>query len=219
MVKMIKWSKERKERKKERPLGTDSLISSAESAEDGVHFCGESWGLISLVRVLVNDCHSDVSPVNNSDSDAFGYFLRTINWSAIDKSIQHLSNKNSNGIVIRDTMHWTSDGFAYPYPWIYSCRIAGKFTSNFRSHACLTMPSWSGITMYRNILRSFWTLDHFGPSCRSHLLSFWSKYVWHFAPPTWVFESSSQAIWTPWRFCYLSLKKARPCKLRQLSVF
>ena len=60
----------------------DSLISSAEGAEDGVHFAGESWGLISMVLVLANDCHSDVSPVNNSDSDsdAFGYFIGIINW-------------------------------------------------------------------------------------------------------------------------------------------
>ena len=41
-----------------------------------------------MVKVLVNDCHSDVSLVNNSDSDAFGYFLRTINWSPVDKSAQ-----------------------------------------------------------------------------------------------------------------------------------
>ena len=58
-------------------------ISSAEGAEDGVakftSLAGESWGLISLVRVPVNDCHSDVSPVNNSDSGAFGNFFRTIN--------------------------------------------------------------------------------------------------------------------------------------------
>ena len=68
---------------------------------------GESWGLISLVRILVNDCHSDMSPVNNSDSDsgAFGYFLRTINLSSIDKSTQQESNKNSNDIISRDTMH------------------------------------------------------------------------------------------------------------------
>ena len=66
-------------------------------AEDGVakFTSGESWGLISMVRVLVNDCHSDVSPVHNSDSGAFGYFLRTINWSPVDKSAQQVSNKNS----------------------------------------------------------------------------------------------------------------------------
>ena len=42
-----------------------------------VRFSGENWGLISLVLVLVNDYHSDISPVNNSDSDsdAFGYLL------------------------------------------------------------------------------------------------------------------------------------------------
>ena len=131
--------------------------------------------------VLVNYCRSDVSPVNNSDSGAFGYFLRIINWSPIHKSAQQVSNKKSNDIG-RDTMHWTSDGFAYLYQWIYSCRIAGKFTSNFRSRACLTIPSWSSITIYRNTLRPFWTLDHFGPSFRSHLLSFWSKFEWHFAP-------------------------------------
>ena len=79
-------------------------------------------------------------------------------------------------------MHWT-DGFAYLYRWIYSCRIADQLISNFRSHACLTLPSLSGITIYQNTLRPFWTPDHFGPSSRSHLLSFWSKFVWHFVPP------------------------------------
>ena len=61
----------------------------------------ESWGLISVVLVLVNDCHSDVSPVNNSDSDSstFGYFLRIFNWSPVDKSAHQVSNKNSNGII------------------------------------------------------------------------------------------------------------------------
>ena len=51
-----------------------------------------------MVLVLVNDCHSDVSPVNNSDSDsgAFEYFLRIINWSLVDKSAQQVSNKKSN---------------------------------------------------------------------------------------------------------------------------
>ena len=47
--------------------------------------------------VLVNDCHSHMSPGNNSesDSDAFGYFLRIIiNWSLVDKSAQKVSNKN-----------------------------------------------------------------------------------------------------------------------------
>ena len=38
----------------------------------------------------MNDCHSDESPVNNSDSGAFGYFLRTINWSPVDKSAQQV---------------------------------------------------------------------------------------------------------------------------------
>ena len=66
---------------------------------------------------LVNDCHSDVSPVNNSDSDsgAFGYFLRIINWSPVDKSAQQISNKNSDDLISRDTMHCTSNGFAYLY--------------------------------------------------------------------------------------------------------
>ena len=41
----------------------------------------------------MNGCHSDVSPVNNSDSGAFGYFLRIINWSPVDKSAQQISNK------------------------------------------------------------------------------------------------------------------------------
>ena len=166
-----------------------------------VHFSGESWGLIFLVRVLVNDCHSDVSPrKKNSDSDsgAFGYFLRIIIWSPVDKSAQQVSNKNSNDIISRDTMHRTSDGFANLY----------QFTSNFRS-ACLTMPSLNSITIYRNIIRPFWTPDHFGPSFRSHLLSFWSKFVWHFAPPPWVIAYSSQVIWAPWLFRCLSYKKAK----------
>ena len=59
--------------------------------------------------VIVNDCHSDVSPVYNSDSDsdsgAFRYFLRIINWSPVDKSAQQVSNKNSNDIISRDTKH------------------------------------------------------------------------------------------------------------------
>ena len=70
-------------------------------------------------------------------------------------------------------MHWTSDGFAYLYQWIYSCRTAGQFTSNFWGCACLTMPSLSGITIYRNTLRPFWTPDIFCPSFRSHFLSSW----------------------------------------------
>ena len=80
-----------------------------------VHFSGENWGRISLG--LVSDCHSDVSPLNNSDSDsdAFGYFLGIINWSLLDKSAQQVSNKNSSDIISRDTMHWTSDGFAYEF--------------------------------------------------------------------------------------------------------
>ena len=47
-----------------------------------------------MVMVLVNDFHSDVSPSNKSDSGAFGYFLRNINWSPVDKSAQQVSNKN-----------------------------------------------------------------------------------------------------------------------------
>ena len=139
-----------------------------------VHFSDESWGLIFLVR------HSDVSPVNSSDSDAFGYFLVIIIWSPVDKSAQqvHVSNETSNDIISRDTMHWTSDGFGFLYQWIYSCRIAG-----FRSRARLTMPSLSSTMIYRNTLGPFCTPDPFGPSFRSHLLSFWSKFVRHFAPP------------------------------------
>ena len=62
-----------------------------------------------MVLVLVNDCHSEVSAVNNSGSDsgAFVYFLRSINWSSVEKSAQQvlLSNKTSNDIIGRDTMH------------------------------------------------------------------------------------------------------------------
>ena len=56
--------------------------------------------------VLVNDCHADVSPVNNSDSDsgACGYFLRIINWSPVDKSAQQVSNKKSNAIISRELL-------------------------------------------------------------------------------------------------------------------
>ena len=50
----------------------------------------------------MNDYHSDVSPVSNSDSDAFGYFLGVINWSPVDKSAQQVSNKISNDSIIRD---------------------------------------------------------------------------------------------------------------------
>ena len=70
------------------------------------------------------------------------------------------------------------------YQWIYSCRIAGQFTSSYRSRACLTIPRLSGITIYRNTLRPSWTPDHFGPSFRSHLWSFWSEFVWQCAPPS-----------------------------------
>ena len=49
----------------------DSLISSAEGAEDGVaKFTSVMRArdyIVSLVLVLVNDCRSDVSPVSNSD--------------------------------------------------------------------------------------------------------------------------------------------------------
>ena len=159
-------------------------------------------------NILVNDCHSDVLPVNNTDSDAFGYFLRIINWSPVDKSAQQVSNKKSNDIISRDTMHWTSDGFAYLYQWIYSCRIADQFTSNFRSRARLTMPSLSGITFYRNIIRPFWTPGHlachFGPVfCRFDANSYDNR------PTLLSHWSSSQVIWTPWRFRFF--KKARPC--------
>ena len=41
----------------------------------------------------MNDCHSDVSPVNKSDLGAFGYFLRIINWSPVGKSAQQVSYK------------------------------------------------------------------------------------------------------------------------------
>ena len=41
----------------------DSLISSAEDAES------ESYGLISLITVLVRDCCLGVSPVNYPDPD------------------------------------------------------------------------------------------------------------------------------------------------------
>ena len=54
----------------------------------------------------MNDSHSDMSPVNNSDSDVFGYFLQTIKWSPVVKSAQYISNENSNGIISWDT----SDG-------------------------------------------------------------------------------------------------------------
>ena len=91
-------------------------------------------------------------------SDTFFEFLIAL---LLTKSAQqvHVSNKNKNSddIIIWDTVHWTSDGFSYLYQWIYSCRIAGQFTSNFRSRACLTMLSLSGITIYRN------TQGHFGP--------------------------------------------------------
>ena len=46
----------------------DSLISSAEGAEDGV---AKLTSLVrAMVMVLVNNCRSDVSPVNNSDYDS-----------------------------------------------------------------------------------------------------------------------------------------------------
>ena len=51
----------------------DPLISSAEGAEDGVAKFTSlvRAGDISMVRVLVNDCHSDVTPLNNSESFRF----------------------------------------------------------------------------------------------------------------------------------------------------
>ena len=72
-----------------------SLLLKMQRMELPSHFSGESCGLISLV--LVNDCHSDMSPVTNSD--AFGYFLGIINWSPVDKSAQQVSNKKSNDII------------------------------------------------------------------------------------------------------------------------
>ena len=54
-------------------------------------------------------------------------FFRTINWSPVEKSAQQVSNKNSNDIISRDTMHWT-DGFAYLYQWI--CPIFCRFGPN-----------------------------------------------------------------------------------------
>ena len=54
-----------------------SLLLKVPRMSYQVHFSGESCGLISMVMGPVNDCHSDVSPVNNSDLDSgvFGYFL------------------------------------------------------------------------------------------------------------------------------------------------
>ena len=114
-----------------------------------------------------------MSTVNNSDSDsgAFGYFLRIINWSPVDKSAQQVSKKNPTLLAGTQCIELLTD-----LP-IYSCRIAGQFASNVRSRTRLTIRSLSGITIYRNTLRPFWTPDHFGPSFRSHLLSFWSKFV------------------------------------------
>ena len=93
--------------------------------------------------------------------DSFAYQVPIAN--NVDNSAQQVNNKTFNGIISRDTMHWTSDLFAYLNKWIYSCRIAGQFTSNFRSCSCLTMPSLSGLMIYRNsnaILDpwSFWTV-------------------------------------------------------------
>ena len=113
-------------------------------------------------------------------------FIELLTAPLLTKSAQqvHVSNKNKNfdDIISRDTVHWTADVFVYLYQWIYSCWIAGQFTSNFQSRACLTMPSLSGITFYRN------TQGHFGPliifACWATVpsSSFWSKFVWHFAP-------------------------------------
>ena len=91
--------------------------------------------------------------VNNSDSDlgAFGYFLRTINWSSVDKSAQRVIKIPMTSLAGTQCCELLTD----LYQWVYSCRIAGHFTSNFWSRACLTMPSLSGITIYRN--------THFGP--------------------------------------------------------
>ena len=61
--------------------------------------------------------------INLPGHGALEYFLRIINWSPVDKSEHQVNNKNSKDIISRDTMHWTSDGFAYLYQWIYSCRI------------------------------------------------------------------------------------------------
>ena len=88
----------------------DGMAKFTSLVRAGDNSPGESWGQFSLVRVLVNDCHSDVSPVNNSDSDsgAFGYFLQTINWSPhvpVDRSAQQVSKNNTNDTISLDTMH------------------------------------------------------------------------------------------------------------------
>ena len=91
-------------------------------------------------------------------------------------------------------MHWTSDGFTYLYQWIYSCRKEGQFTSNFRSRACLTMPSLSGITIYRSKQCHFGPLTilarHYGP-----IFVVLVQIYMTFRP--WVFVSSSQVLDPP----------------------
>ena len=46
-----------------------TLLSPLLKVPRMVLLSGENKGLVSLVSVLVNDCRSDVSPVNNSDSE------------------------------------------------------------------------------------------------------------------------------------------------------
>ena len=145
-----------------------------------------------------DECLSFWSIQIQGRSDTFFELLTAL---LLTKSAQqvHVSNKNKNsdGIISRDTVYWTFDGFAYQFQWIYSCRIAGQFTSNFRSRTCLTMPSLSGITIYRSTQGYFGPLiilpRHFGP-----ILVVLVQIHMTFRP--WVIASSSQVIWTPFFF-------------------
>ena len=147
----------------------DSLISSAEGARMGLSSSLLWWELGTNLPGQGPAEWFSFWRIASKQFSFRGYILRSINWSPVNKSAQQVSNKTSNEIICRDTMHWTSDGFAYMYQWIYSCRIVGQFTWNFPSRACLTMLNWSAITIYRNKLRPFRTSDDFSPLFQFHL--------------------------------------------------
>ena len=100
---------------------------------------------------------------------SYASFLRIINWSPGDKLVQWVRHKNTNDFIDRDCIELLTD-FADLNRWIYTLpaweysaweysqkvnRIACRFPAYFRSRACLTMPSLSGITINRNRLGPF----------------------------------------------------------------
>ena len=137
-------------------------------------------------------------------------FIELLTALLLTKSAQqvHVSNKNKNSddIISRDTVHWTSDGFAYLYQWIYFCRIAGQFTSNLQSRACLTMPSLNVIMFYRN------TQGHSGPLIiLAHLC--------RFDPNSYDISSSFRVIWTAFFSFFFFFKERKALLALTIIIF